>query len=99
MSKTHKTLLLMLITTFLTNPYICQAIDSAFDAPPKAKDSVVMISCVFQDLDHVTPWNQTSMARGVGSGFIISGNRILTNAHNISNQKYIEIKKQNLAKQ
>ena len=38
------------------------------------------------------------MSRGVGSGFAISGNRILTNAHNISNQKYIEVKKQNSAR-
>ncbi|MHC5086032.1 MAG: S1C family serine protease, partial [Planctomycetota bacterium] len=38
------------------------------------------------------------MGQGIGSGFVIEGNRILTNAHNVANQRYIEVKKQNLAK-
>ena len=58
--------------------------------------SVVMIRAVQQDFDYATPWKQMPMAQGTGSGFIIAGNRILTNAHNISNNKYVEIKKQNL---
>jgi len=60
--------------------------------------SVVMIRSVSQDFDYVTPWKQMPMTQGVGSGFIIEGDRILTNAHNVSNNKYIEVKKQNLAK-
>jgi S1-C subfamily serine protease len=60
--------------------------------------SVVMIRSVSQDFDYVTPWKQMTMGQGLGSGFIIEGNRILTNAHNVSNNKYIEVKKQNLAK-
>jgi S1-C subfamily serine protease len=34
----------------------------------------------------------------VGSGFIIEGKRILTNAHNVSNNKYLELQKENVAK-
>ena len=70
-----------------------------FDFGTKATfdKSVVMIRSVHQAFDYTTPWKQGDMAQGVGSGFIISGNRILTNAHNISNNKYIEVKKQNLA--
>ncbi|MCD6392053.1 MAG: trypsin-like peptidase domain-containing protein [Planctomycetes bacterium] len=60
--------------------------------------SVVMIRSVSQDFDYVTPWKQMTMGQGLGSGFIIEGDRILTNAHNVSNNKYIEVKKQNLAK-
>jgi S1-C subfamily serine protease len=59
--------------------------------------SVVLIRSVSQDFDYVTPWKQMSMGQGTGSGFVIEGNRILTNAHNISNYKYIEVKKQNIA--
>ena len=70
---------------------------SVFSQQPEIEDSVIMISCVMQDLNYVTPWKQTSMTRGVGSGLIISGNRILTNAHNISNQRYIEVKKRDSA--
>lgn len=60
--------------------------------------SVVMIRCVQQEFDSVTPWKQTAMIQGMGSGFVIEGNRILTNAHNVSNYKYVEVKKQNLPK-
>ena len=61
------------------------------------EQSVVMIMAVFQEYDFVTPWKKNPMGRGVGSGFIIEGNRILTNAHNVANQRYIEVKKQNFA--
>ena len=60
--------------------------------------SVVMIRSVRQDFDYLTGWKQRQMAQGIGTGFIIAGNRILTNAHNVSNNKYLEIKKENIAK-
>ncbi|MCK4998203.1 MAG: trypsin-like peptidase domain-containing protein [Anaerohalosphaera sp.] len=60
--------------------------------------SVVMLRCVQQDYDYVTPWKQKQMSQGIGSGFIIAGNRILTNAHNVANNKFVEVKKQNFAK-
>jgi S1-C subfamily serine protease len=59
--------------------------------------SVVMLEVVQQKWDYKTPWKQSQMARGVGTGFIIDKKRILTNAHNISNIKYFEIKKQNVS--
>ena len=60
--------------------------------------SVVMIRSVQQEFDYITPWKQGNMAQGVGSGFVISGRRILTNAHNASNNKYVEIRKEYVAK-
>jgi len=60
--------------------------------------SVVMLEVVQQGWDYKTPWKQGEMARGVGTGFIIAGKRILTNAHNVSNLRYLEVKKQNVAK-
>ncbi|MHC4291362.1 MAG: S1C family serine protease [Planctomycetota bacterium] len=60
--------------------------------------SVVMILAVNQEYDYATPWKKGPMGRGSGSGFIIEGNRILTNAHNVANLRYLEVKKQNLAK-
>jgi S1-C subfamily serine protease len=62
------------------------------------EQSVVLIRCVQQDFDYITPWKQTTMVQGVGSGFVIAGNRILTNAHNVSNIRYVELKRQNFAK-
>ena len=60
--------------------------------------SVVMIRSVGQEFDFATPWKQKNMMQGVGSGFIIEGKRVLTNAHNVSNNKYIELQKENVAK-
>ena len=60
--------------------------------------SVVMIQIVKQGYDYSTPWKQNSTSGGVGSGFIIAGDRILTNAHNISDSRYIIVKKENIAK-
>ena len=54
--------------------------------------------CVHQDFDYVMPWKQKAMQQSIGTGFVIAGNQILTNAHNISNSKYVELKKQNVAK-
>jgi S1-C subfamily serine protease len=72
------------------------------DTPPAEQQnfdkSVVLIRCVKQDFDYTTPWKQEAMSQGAGSGFIISGKRILTNAHNVSNWKYIELRKENIAK-
>jgi S1-C subfamily serine protease len=59
--------------------------------------SVVMLEVVQQKWDYKTPWKQSQMVRGVGTGFIVDGKRILTNAHNISNIKYFEVKKQNVS--
>ncbi len=56
--------------------------------------SVAMIMTVRQDFDYVTPWKKLPMSRGVGTGFVIDGNRILTNAHNVANARYIEVIKQ-----
>jgi S1-C subfamily serine protease len=69
-----------------------------FSAEVTYSESVVMIRSVQQDFDYVTPWKQKAMGQVAGSGFVIEGNRILTNAHNVANYKYVELKKQNLAK-
>ncbi|MEN6384020.1 MAG: trypsin-like peptidase domain-containing protein [Phycisphaerales bacterium] len=67
-------------------------------AKPDLKKSVVMIQIVQQPFDYTTPWKQTSISQGVGSGFIIEGKRILTNAHNVADSRYLIVKKENFAK-
>jgi S1-C subfamily serine protease len=66
--------------------------------PGEMEKSVVMIRSAGQDFDPVTPWKSKAFSQGVGSGLIIDGNRILTNAHNVSNNKYVELQKENVAK-
>ena len=75
----------------------CRAQEDPAGISPSYEKSVVMIMAVNQDYDYSMPWKKEPMGRGVGSGFVIDGNRILTNAHNVANQRYIEVKKQNFA--
>ena len=58
----------------------------------QVQDSIVKIYTVSKLPDYATPWN-SSMRRSSGSGSIIMGNRILTNAHVVANQTFIEVKR------
>jgi len=66
--------------------------------PEGLSHSVVLIRSIRQDFDYVTPWKREAMRAGIGSGFVIEGKRILTNAHNVSNCKYVELTRENIAK-
>lgn len=66
--------------------------------PPSGKeptDAVVRIEVTSQEADYRSPWNAGRLEGGVGSGFVISvekrGKRILTNAHVVSNARFITI--------
>ena len=54
--------------------------------------SIVKIYTVSKTTNYMEPWN-SSVQRSSGSGSIISGNRILTNAHVVGNETFIEVKK------
>ncbi len=54
--------------------------------------SIVKIYTVSKIPNYLEPWNST-IRRSTGSGSIISGNRILTNAHVVANRTFIEVKK------
>ncbi|MDQ7045129.1 MAG: trypsin-like peptidase domain-containing protein [Sulfurimonas sp.] len=56
------------------------------------KESIVKIYTVSKIPSYTTPWN-SSISRSHGSGSIIEGNRILTNAHVVANETFIEIKR------
>ena len=55
-------------------------------------ESIVKIYTVSKKPNYLEPWNST-VTRSSGSGSIISGNRILTNAHVVANQTFLEVKK------
>jgi len=54
--------------------------------------SIVKIYTVSKSTNYMEPWN-SSISRSSGSGSIISGNRILTNAHVVANETFLEVKK------
>ena len=53
-------------------------------AQAKIEDSVVKIVNQYNQFSWYTPWASGSTGKGTGSGFVISKNRILTNAHVVS---------------
>jgi S1-C subfamily serine protease len=55
------------------------------------KSAIVKIYSVHKSYNYLEPWN-TSIHRSSGSGAIIDGNRILTNAHVVANATFIEVK-------
>jgi hypothetical protein len=55
--------------------------------------SLVRIYCDFSDPDYKRPWNAGGLERGVGAGFVISGNRIMTNAHVVANSRYVTVER------
>jgi S1-C subfamily serine protease len=54
--------------------------------------SIVKIYTVSKTPNYLEPWNST-VRRSSGSGSIIFGNRILTNAHVVANETFLEVKK------
>ena len=57
------------------------------------RHSIVKIYATMQRDDFALPWQSSRPMSGNGSGFIIKGKRILTNAHVVSNARFIEVKK------
>lgn len=55
--------------------------------------SVVKIYTVASSYNYDNPWQMGGQSNGTGSGCIIDGNRILTNAHVISNNTFLQVKK------
>ncbi len=55
--------------------------------------SLVRITATAVEPDYKAPWNAGTIARGIGAGFVIEGNRILTNAHVVSNSRFLTVER------
>jgi len=66
---------------------------SILSAQTSITKSVVKIYTVASSYNYDNPWQMGGQSNGTGSGCIIDGNRILTNAHVISNNTFIQVKK------
>src|SRR5256885_15835468 len=66
-------------------------------APPKpngpVQKSLVRITATEVAPDYRAPWNAGMVGRGIGAGFVIEGNRIMTNAHVVSNSRYLTVER------
>lgn len=60
----------------------------------RIKRSVVKIYTTISAPDYFTPWRQLNPRQSNGSGAIIDGRNILTNAHVVANASYIQVQKE-----
>ena len=66
---------------------------SAVDDFESINQSLIRLTVAGQKPDYRIPWNPGRSSRGSGSGFVIGERRIMTNAHVISNSRFIELEK------
>jgi S1-C subfamily serine protease len=59
--------------------------------PSAIYKSVLRIEVATQVPDYETPWNSGRFSGGIGTGFLIGKNKILTNAHVVSNARRVLI--------
>ncbi|MCA9406991.1 MAG: trypsin-like peptidase domain-containing protein, partial [Candidatus Omnitrophica bacterium] len=56
-------------------------------------DAVVKVFVTRNSYDYYRPWQSRGVSTTTGSGSVISGNRILTNAHVAADQTFIQVRK------
>lgn len=84
-----KIILLMVISCFTASPLYAQQ---------DIKGAIVKVYTVYNEHDYGKPWQMLGQQRRSGSGCIISGKRILTNAHVVGDQMFIQVKRAGQAK-
>jgi S1-C subfamily serine protease len=56
--------------------------------------SLIRIEATSQEPNYKTPWSPGDVSSGVGAGFVVDGKRIMTNAHVVSNARFLTISKE-----
>ena len=59
------------------------------------EDSIIKIYTTSAEPDYFTPWRLMNPSQSSGSGAVIEGQRILTNAHVVANASYVQVQKHN----
>ncbi|KAJ7542647.1 hypothetical protein O6H91_09G005100 [Diphasiastrum complanatum] len=56
-------------------------------------DAVVKVYCTHSEPDYSLPWQKRRQFHSTGSGFMISGRRLLTNAHCVEHHTQVKVKR------
>ncbi len=79
----------LLFSLFLAVSGISGAMAQTKSLPSDIYQSVLRIEVATQVPDYQTPWNSGRFSGGIGTGFLIGKNKILTNAHVVSNGRRV----------
>ena len=85
----------MIVKVFITSLVLlstCLQADTRNEIE-RLKNAVVKIHASTAAPDYFTPWRLLNSGQSSGSGAVISGNRILTNAHVVANARYLQAQK------
>ncbi len=79
---------------FLIFPALLLATGLCAQPNGKIQKSLVRITATDVEPDYKAPWNSGAIQKGIGAGFVIDGARIMTNAHVVSNSRYLTVERE-----
>ena len=68
---------------------------SAAAQPGDIRKSVARVTNTMQEANYRVPWLPGQVAGGSGTGWVVSKDRLLTNAHVVSNARFLTVEKEN----
>ena len=75
----------------IINLLICMTM---FSEDMSVKKALVKVYTSHQLFDYLSPWQYGQSANSTATGFIIDGERIITNAHAVLNSKFLQVRKE-----
>ena len=75
----------------IINIFLCSFI---FADDTSVKKALVKIYTAHQMFNYASPWQNGLDYNSTATGFIIDGNRIITNAHAVLNEKFLQVRKE-----
>jgi S1-C subfamily serine protease len=69
-------------------------VSPVFGQPNEIRKSVARITNTMEDGNYRLPWLPGSMGTGSGTGWVVAPDRIITNAHVVSNARFLTVEKE-----
>lgn len=79
------------LTSFV--PFSTMGLVRSFSSEAEPFSSIVKVFVVKSTPNFFLPWQNKSMKESIGTGFCIEGRNVVTNAHVVADQKYVQLKK------
>ena len=85
----------MFASTLRTLAYLILGSVTAVAQPSEVRKSLARITTTAQDANYRIPWLPGQTGGGTGTGWVVSKDRLLTNAHVVSNARFMTVEREN----